>query len=60
MNFALAHGVLMLGSILHHVPTAQPQGCLLIDGKVQVKFGSGTPNESLRWLDLSRARYRWL
>lgn len=29
-NFALSHGVLILASVVHHIPTAQPHRCLLI------------------------------
>merc|ERR1712046_414124 len=28
-SFALSHGVLMLGSVVHHMPTARPHSCLL-------------------------------
>eukprot|EP00933_Yihiella_yeosuensis_P019862 TRINITY_DN1601_c0_g5_i1.p1 TRINITY_DN1601_c0_g5~~TRINITY_DN1601_c0_g5_i1.p1 ORF type:complete len:407 (-),score=57.77 TRINITY_DN1601_c0_g5_i1:274-1494(-) len=30
LNFALSHGVMLLGSIVHHVPTARPHNWLLI------------------------------
>ena len=29
VGFALSHGILMLGSVIHHVPTASPHGELL-------------------------------
>jgi len=29
LNFALSHGILMLGSVVHHVPTAAPHSWLL-------------------------------
>jgi len=29
-NFLLSHGILVLASVVHHVPTAQPHRCLLI------------------------------
>jgi len=30
LNFALSHGVLLLGSVVHHVPTARPHNWLLM------------------------------
>jgi len=30
LNFALSHGILLLGSVIHHVPTARPHNWLLI------------------------------
>ena len=30
LNFALSHGILLLGSVVHHVPTAQPHKGLLL------------------------------
>ena len=30
INFLLSHGVLMLASVIHHVPTAAPHNWLLI------------------------------
>ena len=29
LNFALSHGILFLGSVVHHVPTAAPHSWLL-------------------------------
>ena len=30
LNFALSHGILFLGSVIHHVPTAAPHSWLLL------------------------------
>merc|ERR1712032_530520 len=30
LNFALSHGVLILASVVHHIPTAQPHKTLLL------------------------------
>ena len=30
LNFALSHGILLLGSVVHHVPTARPHSWLLL------------------------------
>ena len=30
LNFFLSHGILMLGSVLHHIPTAAPHNYLLM------------------------------
>ena len=30
LNFALSHGVLLLGSVVHHVPTVRPHNFLLV------------------------------
>jgi hypothetical protein len=30
LNFALSHGVMLLGSVVHHVPTARPHSWLLV------------------------------
>lgn len=30
LNFALSHGVMLLGSVVHHIPTARPHSWLLI------------------------------
>ena len=30
LNFALSHGILMLGSVIHHIPTAAPHSWLLM------------------------------
>ena len=29
INFALSHGVILLASVIHHVPTKRPHSCLL-------------------------------
>lgn len=38
LNFSLSHSILLLGSVIHHTPTARPHNYILISARVIVFF----------------------